>query len=161
MAQVVIKVKGINKINRFYLRLGPEMMKQIMQVNDQFMSAVQKSAKLRAPRWSGKLAKSIRKHAPKRGTEAGNIIITVDSPYGVFQEFGFRKHGIGASFATRAGSVFGQWQLDKGQKASGGKVFKPFKPSGYFIGPAIEQNLSNLPNMLIQGARKAIAKSGV
>jgi len=148
--------KDIKRVVRTALSLTEEEMKEVMLASDIFMSAVQKSAKLRAPRWTGALAKSIRKHAPTRGTESGNIVITVDSPYGAVQEYGFRKHGVGGAWATRKGRVFAEWLHMKGLPIGGAKVQKAYNPSGYFVGPAVEINLSNLPNLLNQHLAKAI-----
>lgn len=116
------------------------------------MKAVQKSAKLRSPRFTGALAQSIRYIKLKN-----QFKIIVESPYGIFQEFGFRPHYVQLMRSTRAGLVVADWAATKGIKDWKGSIFvSKHKP---FIMPALELNIAKLPMMLSQGAKKAINKS--
>lgn len=146
--QMTMKAKGINKVINFTIRLPPKLKKDIMKVADTFMKATQKSAKLRAPRMTGRLAESIKVTKKK-----DQILLNVGSPYGIFQEEGFRPHMIHSSWSDRMGGtvgglfgVFNAWFL-----------VSKHTP---FIKPALEHNLSNLPNMLSQGTKQAIKNAG-
>lgn len=115
------------------------------------MRFVQKSAKLRAPRLTGQLAESI--IIRKRGDK--EIVITVESPYGIFQEEGFTPHWISSDMPDRVGGIVG----------SSYGIFPPQKTLFFvakhkpFIKPALEAGLSNLPNRLSQATKKAISKA--
>jgi len=149
---VQIQVTGIKEVNKFFLRLPTEVNKQISIDVDIFMKATQKSAKLRAPRWTGKLAASIR--YIKAGKQWR---IIVDSPYGIFQEFGFRPHYVQLGRSTRSGFAVADWAASQGVRDWKGSIFvSKYKP---FIMPALEINIAKLPMMLSTGAKKAINKA--
>ena len=80
--QFQVQIKGIKRTNKFFLQLPKAQQEEIMKKVDVFMGFVQKSARLRAPRFTGALARSIR----LKKTKKNQIKITVDSPYGIFQE---------------------------------------------------------------------------
>lgn len=144
MMQVQI---GWEKVQRFLAKLPEEINKEILNKSEEFMRFVQKSAKLRAPRFTGQLAESITVR------RIGNQInLLVDSPYGIFQEQGFTPHWVHKSMGN-----FGLWLAIKGY--TGNKDFfyvKQFKP---FIFPALEMGLDRLPLFLQQGLNNAISKS--
>jgi len=143
-----IKLKGLEKTQQFLVQLPKSMNKEIMQVSDTFMRSTQKSAKLRAPRLTGRLADSIEFKKIKN-----QILLIVNSPYGYFQEYGFTPHFIHSDMSDRMGGTVGGLF---GRFNSFFWVAK-HKP---FIQPALEQNLSNLPNLLSQGTKKAIKQAG-
>ncbi|KKM80820.1 hypothetical protein LCGC14_1335960 [marine sediment metagenome] len=117
------------------------------------MRDIQKSAKLRAPRWTGKLAKSIIVREIKKNT----VMLTVNSPYGAFQELGFKPHYVELRRSTRSGHVVADWARTKGVKGQTGSIFvSKFKP---FIRPALEMNLSRLSQKLTLAAGFAIKRS--
>ena len=78
---IKVDIRGIEKLNKLRVSLPRNMSNEIRRQQMEFMKAVQKSAKLRAPRWRGKLAKSINLIK----TDKKVIILNVDSPYGAFQ----------------------------------------------------------------------------
>ena len=144
-----IQIKGINRLNKFIVELPKNTEKGVMQVSEQFMRNVQKSAKLRAPRRTGELAESIT--VSKKGK---SILCQVFSPYGIFQESGYRGHWVHSGLPTRnsLGTIgnalnFSGFMYLKGSE---GKHFMQF---------ALEHNLSNLPNLLQRGINNAIQKS--
>jgi len=147
---VTFQVRGLKEVNRFLINLPKNMANEIEIGGETFMRNVQKSAKLRAPRWSGKLAQSISFKKIK-----GSIILTVDSPYGYFQEFGYKPHFVRASRSTRSGFKVRDWMNDKGATGSGIFV-KKFKP---FITPALEINIAKLDILLNNHANKALRMS--
>ena len=152
--QFKIQVKGIKRTNKFFLQLPKAQQEEIMKKADQFMSFVQKSAKIRAPKFTGALARSIRLKKPKKN----QIKITVDSPYGIFQELGFRPHYVQLFRSTRAGGIVADCAAAKGiQPTKNSIVVSKFTP---FITPALEAGLNQLPNMLSEGTKKAIRKAG-
>ena len=151
---VQIQVKGIKEVTNFFTNLPKEMDRQISKEADTFMQSTYKSAKLRAPRWTGKLVESIRYSKGKDNQWK----IIVQSPYGVFQEFGFTPHYVQLGTSTRSGFVVADWAASKGLKGSKGSIFvSEHKP---FIMPALEFQIAKLPMMLSQGTRKAVNKAG-
>jgi len=144
-----IQIQGIDRLNRFIVDL-PKTEKEVMKkVSEEFMRNTQKSAKLRAPRRTGELADSI--IVSKKGK---NILLQVFSPYGIFQESGYRGHWVHAGLPTRnsLGTIgdalnFAGFMYLKGSEGK------------HFIQFALEKNLSNLPNLLQKGINNAIQKS--
>lgn len=143
-----ISINGVRQVNHFVLALPKNLDKDIMNSSEEFARAVQKSAKLRAPRNTGALAKSI---TVKRGNN--KIEITVDSPYGIFQEQGFTPHWVHTGMPNRSGGTIGSALK---MRRRGFVFVRGFKP---FIVPALEQGLNMLPILLNRAVEKSIAKS--
>jgi len=141
---IKVQVKGLNKVRRYLSNLGPRINKQIMKAGDEFTGFVQKSAKLRAPRMTGELARSIKK---KKGRK--HITVFSDSPYAAFQEFGFKPHWVHAGTSTRnsAGTIGAAYNV------SGFLFVKKHTP---FILPAFEMGISQLPNLIERKMAKAL-----
>lgn len=150
---ITIEVKGLKEVNRLLVRLPASTEKEVMSTSQSFMKFIQKSAKLRAPRFTGQLAESI--NVPmNRGNK--EIVIQVTSPYAYFQEFGFTPHFLPAGMAVAGGYRILDWMQSKGLTGSG------IMPSGQpqpFIGPAVEAGLNNLPEMLNQAIKQAIVNA--
>lgn len=146
---IMIKVSGIRNVNRYMARLPKNVNDEVAKAGETFMRFVQKSAKLRAPRWTGQLANSILFNKVSK-----SMTLTVKSPYGVFQEFGFKPHFVNANTSTRSGFRIGDWMRERGISSSGILVRK-HKP---FITPALERGLSNLDVLLNQHVEKAVRK---
>ncbi|KKM65136.1 hypothetical protein LCGC14_1494360 [marine sediment metagenome] len=141
-----IKIMGNKRMNNFVLKILKNTEKEIMKSSREFIRFIQRSAKLRAPRETGKLAKSI---VVKRGRKIIKII--VDSPYGIFQEEGFTPHWIHTSMSDRVGGTVGGFIGRKGF------IFvRRFKP---FIKPALAMGLSRLPMLMNRAMEKSVAKS--
>ncbi len=141
-----IHIVGIKEVNHFFLNLPKKMDKEVMVSSEEFMRFIQRSAKIRAPRNSGKLAQSINIKGGKN-----TIGISVDSPYAYFQEFGFAPHWIHSSMPNRSGGTVGS-----SLKKRGFIFVQNFKP---FITPALEIGLSRLPMFLERATDKAVIKS--
>ena len=92
----------------------------------------------------------------KESIESNKINLLVDSPHAIFQEEGFRPHWLHKSMGN-----FALWLAVKGY--TGNKQFfyvsKSKAQVGGFIKPALEKNLSNLPNLLNKGVKRAIDKA--
>lgn len=146
MIQVRLKGRNkLNEVNRFVKKLPKEINKGISNTSGQFMKDVKKSAKLRAPKDTKRLMRSI--VVTKKGKQ---WILEVQSPYGIFQEEGFKPH----YFITDPGRPgFKTNKLPLGQWV---KVSK-FTP---FIKPALEHNLSKLAQKLAKATKRATIKSG-
>lgn len=148
-----LKIHGIDKVNRFMTRLPKQINVQIGKQGEVFMKAVRKSAKLRAPRWTGALARSIT--YAKKGKREWKIV--VESPYAYFQEFGFRPHYVQLWRPTRAGAVVADWAASKGIKTYKGSIFvSGYKP---FIIPALEMQIARLPSSLSMGLNNAVRRA--
>jgi hypothetical protein len=142
---IQIEIKGIKKVSQFIADLPKSTERELGLVSMDFSKRVQKSAKLRAPRMTGELAQSIIIKPDKKN----EISIVVESPYGYFQEFGYKPHWVSALTSTRnsLGTIGNAYNI------SGFMFVSKYKP---FIMPALEVNLTNLPNMLRNGVNKAI-----
>jgi len=141
---IQIQVQGIRKVNRFIRNLPKEMNKEINDESGQFMKDVRKSAKLRAPRDTGRMAKSI--IVVKKGKQ---WILSVESPYGRYQEEGFKPH----YFITDPGRPGFQTN-----KLPLGQLVKVSKHTP-FVKPALEKNLSKLAQRLSNATKRAINRS--
>jgi hypothetical protein len=148
---IQIQIKGLEKINNFLIGLPKNVEKEINFTMNDFAKFVQKSAKLRAPRFTGQLAESIMVK-PKKN----QIIISVESPYGVFQETGFTPHIIHRNMNSRAGYRTGDWMDAYGVRGNFMKVSK-FTP---FVSPALESGLTQFSNKWGNAVMRAIKNSG-
>lgn len=93
---VQITIRGDKEIANFFGKLPKKLLKELDKTNGLFLKKVQKSAKLRAPRMSGDLAASITHRKTANGWR-----VYVSSPYGRYQEIGFRPHLIHSSMSTK------------------------------------------------------------
>jgi len=141
---VQVKVKGLKRFNNFSAKLGPSLDKQIRKSGMGFMRNTQKSAKLRAPRSTGELAKSIK--IQKKGKE---IVLVVNSPYGYFQEYGFKPHWVHALLPTR--NKLGT--IGEALNIAGFIKVSKYTP---FITPALEMTIARLPERLTKATKQAI-----
>lgn len=141
---VKIELRGTQKLLRTLQRLPRELNKQVSDGSGVFMKRVQKSAKLRAPRMTGELAQSIRVRRLRNGWT-----LIVGSPYGIYQEEGFRPHWVHAGTKTKNKLV----SIGNAYNIAGFMFVSKFTP---FVTPALEMNLSNLGTIMAQKAKKAI-----
>lgn len=149
---ITVQIQGLEKVNKFIASLPRELNKEINKTSGQFMRDVQKSAKLRAPRATGQLANSIKVKKQKN-----SWILTVESPYGIFQEEGFAPHFIHKFTHSRVGYRFTDWLSSKGYTGSG--QFFMVRKHTPFVTPALEKNLSQLSQKLSSSTKRAISKS--
>jgi hypothetical protein len=149
---VSIKMFGLEKVQRMMIRLPENTEKEVDAAEGKFMSFVQKSAKIRAPRFSGQLADSITFKKNNRG----NWQLTVESPYGWFQEYGFSGKFLPAEMPVQGGYTIADWMMFKGL---GGGGFRPTGIPHPFVEPAFEAGLNRLPEMLNQAVLKAAQES--
>ena len=143
--QVSMRLVGNERVTRMVANLPKSTEKAIGSVSKEFMDAVRKSAKLRAPRQTGELAQSINWKA----YGDNRLILTVDSPYGAYQELGFTPHWVHALMSTgnKSGTIGSAFNI------AGFAFVKKHTP---FIQPALESNLPKLPNLLQKGVDTAI-----
>jgi hypothetical protein len=149
---IQIEMYGLEEVQKMFLELPKNMETEIDKTEGRFMAFVQKSAKLRAPRFSGQLADSIVFKQSKKGSWK----LMVESPYGFFQEYGFEGKFLPANMPIIGGYRIGDWMVAKGMSGFG------FRPSGIphpFIEPALEMGLNRLPDMLQQATLLAIKES--
>ena len=150
---VQVQMKGIKRVSRIVTQLEPKLIKEIMKVSNTFMKDVQRSARARAPKFTGALAKSIHVKTGKK-----HVTLVVDSPYGRFQEVGFRPHWVQLFRSTRAGGTVADWAAAKGIQPWKNSIFvSKYKP---FVRPAFEFHITKLIGKLSEGSKRAIAKAG-
>ena len=145
-------------LDRLRHKIPAEAMPEIL---DKISKEMQKSAKLRAPRWTGELAKSIIIQPGGRMTgDEQNILVSVASPYGAYQEFGFTPHRIGPYTPTKSfgGLIFAEWLFSHGMRGrlARGYTVRKFKP---FVKPAIQTVRGKMPKIIRPIIRKAILSS--
>ena len=151
--QIQVQIKGIKRTQKFFANFPKATSQELILKTDEFMKFVQKSAKLRAPRFTGALARSI----ILKKTKKNEIKIIVESPYGVFQDSGFKPHYVQLFRSTRAGGVVADWAAAKGIQPTKNSIFVSRHTP--FITPALEAGLNQLPNMLSDGIKKAVRKA--
>lgn len=138
---IQVQLNGLRKVQRFIEGLPKKLDKEISKESEQFMLDVKKSAKLRAPRDTGRLARSI--IVVKKGKN--RWVLEVQSPYGRFQEEGFKAH----SFITDPGRPgFATNKLPLGQ-------FVKVKKHTPFVGPALEHQLSKIAQRMSKATKRA------
>lgn len=143
---IVVKIKGLEKTQKFIVEFPKKLEKNIINVQKDFCSLVQKSAKLRSPRITGELANSIKIELKNK-----EINVVVDSPYAYFEEFGFRPHWIHSSMDNRMGRKVGD--------ILGKNGFIYVQWSGKpFIQPAMEIGLNKIDFMLENAVTKSLGK---
>ena len=154
-----VKIKNWKEIVRMVHNLPIKLQKEIMSESSTFLQDVRKSARLRAPRYSGFLASSI--FIDKVGDK--QIVLSVDAPYAYEQETGenlprlvpiaqLKKSGwTHEASRTRGG-------LKKAGSITPKKGFfikRSYKP---FIQPALENNLSKLSQRMSKAVNRAITR---
>ena len=157
---IQIQMKNQKRVANFILKLPQKLQKEIMDESSSFLKDVRKSARLRAPRFSGYLASSI--FIIKKGEKQVGLEVT--APWALQQETGAglpryvsRKHLEGWFGASRTRGV--QKIATGAPKGKGGKgmvVVKKYKP---FVKPALEKNLNKLTTRMSNATIRAINKS--
>lgn len=150
--KITINSKDISDLKNFEVSLPKNIGKALKKDTILFAKMIQKSAKLRAPRWTGKLAESITVKPTKGGS-----IIEVGQPYGAAQEFGFKPHYVQLFRATGSGGVVADWAASKGQMPTKNSIF--VKKHTPFILPAIQKVSAQIPDLLSKSIGEAIKKS--
>ena len=146
MVGVNVHITGGKEAVKLLVNLPKAMEKEIYREGTKFNRLFQKSAKLRAPRMTGRLANSIK--VKKRNKE---IILVVDSPYARYQEEGFAPHWVHSGMNDRMGGTVG------GTMGKEGFFF--VQKHTPFIKPALEMSIAKLPKMLLRGTQKAIREA--
>lgn len=139
---ISIKVSGLNEMNGFLKGLPLNLRKELNSESEQFMLDVRKSAKLRVPKDTRNLANSI------IVTKKDGItwVLSVENPYGVFQEEGFKPHWI------HSDQIIHSEKLTK-------KGFFFVKKSTPFVRPALEKHLNKLAQRMNKATNHAIKRS--
>jgi hypothetical protein len=149
---VEIQMYGIEQVQNLFLELPKNMDIEIDKAQERFMTMTTKIARVYAPKFSGQLAESITWDRKKKGI----FKLTVASPYGFFQEYGFTGRFLLGTMPVQGGYRIIDWLEAKGLNEFG------FKPTGQphpFVEPALEIGLSNLPMMLNEATYKAVMDS--
>jgi len=145
----------IGKAEQYSIALPKQLSLTSHEATIEWAKKIQKSAKLRAPRWTTHLANNISVKAPR----TGRVEVWSDAYYAGYQEFGYRPHFV--SFLKHP--ILLEWQrqkygeqnknidkdIPKGTGKKGHFFVKKYKP---YLGPAIQANLGKLPGVF----RKAI-----
>lgn len=151
----IVKIQGLKEYTAFQIRLPKEMEKEIgVFFMNRFINFVRKSARRRAPRWTGALAESIKKVKGKNKRP----MLVVESPYGMAQELGFKPHFVQLWRSTRSGNLdVADWAASKGLQPRISIFVSKHKP---FVRPAFEAALRNVPNWISKSTQKAIKQAG-
>ena len=152
MITVTVNQKDLLKTERLITNLPKNTEQALKDDTTMFAKMIQKGAKLRAPRWTGKLAESIEVRKSPRGA-----LVEVGMPYGYYQEFGFRPHAVQLFRPTGSGHVVADWAADKGIPGYKNSIFvSKNKP---FIKPAVDRVVQKIPDLLNKSIAQAIRKS--
>ena len=150
---ISIKFKNLNRVNRTVAQLGKRLDEEVLSKSKEFMRFVLKYAKAKAPKSSGHLANSLIIY--QRGK---SIILSTDVYYAKFVEFGFAPHIIPIQYMEMhysspgmPGQFVPKKQISGFAHLSG--VAQPF------LYPALEDGLSQLPNMLRNAILTAVRRS--
>ena len=136
-----ITIMGVEELHRYLEELPSHITDNIDKGEEEWLKIVQKSAKLRAPRFTGQLAESI----SYKQSGVGKWELIVASPYGWFQEVGWSPKWVPAIFSSRAGYTVGDWMDAK--DIAGDGIFPRGIPHP-FISPAFEYGRSIIADIL-------------
>ena len=159
MVNLYITSVGIDKVRRTMFKLPTNMEWELDKGITEFARAVQKSAKLRAPRFSGYLASSI--FVKKKGEKT--VVLEVTAPYAYEQETGEGlPRQVPMSELKKSGWTHEASRTRGGLKKSGGGDAKPgfFMKRSYkpFIKPVLEHNIGKFSQRLNKATQKVIKK---
>ena len=156
MVNVYITSVGIDKVRKTMFRLPSSMEWELDKGITEFARAVQKSAKLRAPRSTGFLADQIKVEKTKKGYVS---ITTGQAYYALAQEMGYKPHWIPVQYFER------HRRSPNVPGGAMGRVVNPTWPRGQvskhkpFMRPAIVANVPKLPSYVGRIIEKAYAKA--
>lgn len=142
MVTLLVTMKGLKRTHERLFKTPSRVVKELDLVEQEFISFVKKSAKLRAPRWTGALADSINLSQIKEGS----YMLQVDSPYGSFQELGWNPVPIYPNTDARNGHTVGEWMGDHGWAFMRG--FTPHGEANPFVSPAYHAGVERLHSMV-------------
>ncbi len=136
---VKMEIHNAIKVREYIIKLPIQLDRELSKTNYEFMKAVRKSAKLRAPRDTSETAKSIELKKTKTAGKTKQWKIIVNSRAAIFQELGFKPH----------------WAyIENSKKLTPGLYF--VKKSKPFLAPAIEHNLNTFAQKLNTASTKAM-----
>jgi hypothetical protein len=139
-------MEGVKELITYLNRTIPSVEQHFDQGNGSFMNDVQRLARLLAPIDTGRLRDSIGLSGTIKRGATKQLKLIVNSPYGIFQEFGFEPH----AFLTDPGRPgFATNKLPLGQVV----YVKKWTP---FIQPAIEKMLRTYDTKLNSRMNRAI-----
>jgi len=150
---IQIRIKGMEGVMKLASNLPKTMEIEIPKGMMEFAKAVQKSAKLRAPKATGFLASQIkvRKISPKT-----IHIDTGEAYYALAQEFGYTPHVIPVEYIRQH---FEASPNVPGRFVSRPRKFVTVSKFTPFMFPALEANIPNLRNILGKKVNIAINKA--
>ncbi|RLD42762.1 MAG: hypothetical protein DRI86_11100 [Bacteroidetes bacterium] len=164
---ITITIKGLDKTMDFTRRLPKHTRQELMQAQEIFLKEVRKSAKLRAPRFTGRLASKI---VIKKKSKNSYVLQSVVA-YAAKQELGVGLPMyvpiatlIKSGWLIKTARGYRTASRTRGPRAVAGTlpprrgfaVVRHYKPHIY---PALEINLSKLPNILNRAIKKALNKA--
>jgi len=133
------------KLERFIktLRMLPENTKTVAaDASIETAMFMVRSAKQRAPKWSGNLRRSIGIRSDRKTKKGNSVTISADAPYALFQEEGFVAHTVHRGQFTRINLPyfrhFSRWMVDK-SLIGGGVYVSTHKP---FFAPAFRAGVA-------------------
>lgn len=91
-----VELKGNERVRRYLLELPKKLDKNLSQGNENYMENLKRISKMHAPRKTGELAESIKLDKTKTKGKTKQWKLVVDSPYGLFQETGYKPHFVTA-----------------------------------------------------------------
>jgi len=139
-----INITGIGGIKHYLTELPSKLDHEMMKSSEEFSIAVQKIARIKAPRMTGNLINSI---IIKKGRK--NVSVNVTAPYAVAQDEGFKPHFVHALLSTR--NSLGT--IGDAYNTAGFVYVRKHTP---FISPALSAGLSQLSAILDRRINRAI-----
>ncbi len=158
MAQLYITTRGLREFRMFTRRFPMTMDNYSDEGMTQIAKNVQKSAKLRAPRFTGFLADQITVTKTKKNHLS---VHTGEAYYAGFQEFGFKPHFIPRAWFARHMTAPGvpagaQGRLSADERKKGWAYVSKHKP---FIRPALAVQLPRVLPIMINKVHQAVRKA--
>ena len=149
LLMITITMKGLGKVDSWMANIKGRIPRLSKEMAKEVASSFQKSAKLRAKKATGYLANSIIIQPYGK-----DIRVSVNAPYGVAQELGFKRHLIPIEYIFQHLGTPGM----PGQWVNNPSGFVWVSKSTPFIMPALDATTQNLPNIARRYAARMVKK---
>ena len=148
-------IKGDKRVFRLLQDLPEKIDGELTKGNFSFLKAVKKSAKLRIARhrMTGELSDSIKILPTKIKGKVKQSRLIVASPYGIFQEEGYKGHWVhaGTSTRNRLGTIGDAYNV-------AGFFWIKRSKGLHFMKKAVEKQLSTFSQRLDKSVRRSITQ---
>lgn len=144
-----IELSGDKGVRRYLLELPSKLDRNLSNGNENYINHLTRLSKLHAPKKSGDLMDSIKLDKTKTKGKTKQWKMVVDSPYGIYQETGYKPHFVTALTPTKNS----EGTIGDAYNIAGFMWVSKFTP---FVSVAFEESMVKLDMELNNQITKAI-----